>query len=266
MSRSHYTRAWTVHATFLEALERLLFERFLEECNLVIPGSYVAAAKEQDVNFPEVISSEADFFTKYQEFWQLVRDGEFGLTAQFWLSLYLDLMEKQHLIHIAVHENNFDLRALCWNSFLSLYFSLQKVNYARYCSFYVEVLLKMEKLYPGCKGLLREKEMYVQAQEHLPLRVAIDQRGEQTLNRDAKSTGGITHVASDSTGILKWTLNRAEQANNTRELLQMADFYCSSILYKALRPSQVLKYEKLVTNIVRTLKVHIRPKTFITKL
>ena len=100
--------------------------------------------------------------------------------------------------------------------FLPLYFPLQKVNCARYGSFYVELLLKIEKLYPGLKCLLREKGMSVQAQEHFPLRVAIDQRGEQTLNRDAKTTGGTTHFASDSTGILKWTLNRVEQANNTR--------------------------------------------------
>eukprot|EP00795_Rhopilema_esculentum_P011282 gene11282-21474_t len=106
---THYNRAWTVHATFSEALERLLFERFSEECNL-------------------------------------------------------------------------------------------EVNYARYGSFYVEVLFQMEKLYPGLKGLLREKGMSVQAQEYFPLRVTIDQRGEQTLNRDAKTTGRITHFASDSTG------------------------------------------------------------------
>ena len=86
------------------------------------------------------------------------------------------------------------------------------------------------------------------------MRVAIDQRGEQTLNRDAKTTGGITDFASDSTGILKWTLNHAGQANNTRALLQMADINCSSILHKPLRPSQILKSEKLVTNMVRTLK------------
>ena len=29
LSGTHYNRAWTVHATFSEALERLLFERFL---------------------------------------------------------------------------------------------------------------------------------------------------------------------------------------------------------------------------------------------
>ena len=38
--------------------------------------------------------------------------------------------------------------------------------------------------------------------EKVPLRVAIDQRFEQTLNRDAKTTGGITHFASDNSGDL----------------------------------------------------------------
>ena len=54
--------------------------------------------------------------------------------------------------------------------------------------------------------------MSVQAQEKLPLRVAIDQRGEQTLNRDVKTTGGIKSFTTDGNAISKWTLNRAEQA------------------------------------------------------
>ena len=37
LSGSHYNRSWTVHSIFSEALERLIFERFLEECNLPIP-------------------------------------------------------------------------------------------------------------------------------------------------------------------------------------------------------------------------------------
>ncbi len=64
--------------------------------------------------------------------------------------------------------------------------------------------------------------MSVQAQEKLPLRIAIDQRGEQTLNRDAKTTGGIKSFISDSNAILKWTLNRAEQAKCTENLLNLA--------------------------------------------
>ena len=48
------------------------------------------------------------------------------------------------------------------------------------------------------------------------------QRGEQTINRDAKTLGGIKSFAADSSAILKWTLNRAEQAENTKALLDFA--------------------------------------------
>ena len=58
-------------------------------------------------------------------------------------------------------------------------------------------------LYPGLKDLWSEKEMSVQAQEHFPLRVPVDQRGDQTLNRDAKTTGGIEYFAADSYAALK---------------------------------------------------------------
>ena len=44
--------------------------------------------------------------------------------------------------------------------------------------------------------------MSVQAQR-FPLRVPVDQRAEQTLNRDAKTTGGIKYFAADSSAVLK---------------------------------------------------------------
>ena len=65
------------------------------------------------------------------------------------------------------------------------------------------------------------------------LRVAVDQRGEQTLNRDAKTTGGITHFASDNSSILKWTLNRAEQAKNNDTLLKPANLNLTRMAFTA---------------------------------
>ena len=61
----------------------------------------------------------------------------------------------------------------------------------------------MGVLYPGLKDLLSEKGMSVQAQERFPLRVPVDQTGEQTSNRDAKTTGGIKYFAADSSAALK---------------------------------------------------------------
>ena len=50
---------------------------------------------------------------------------------------------------------------------------------------------------PGLKEMLLVNGLSVQAQELYRLRTAIDQRGEQTLNRDMKTTGGIKMFSSD---------------------------------------------------------------------
>lgn len=127
LSETHYNRAWTVHAAFSEALERLLFERFLQDSSIDIPNWCFAVAKDNEFDFREAIVKDTDLFTKYMEFKEMVRDGKYGITAQFWLSLYLDLMEKQHLMHAAVQENSFDLRRIRAES-------RPKVNYRIYCS------------------------------------------------------------------------------------------------------------------------------------
>ena len=92
------------------------------------------------------------------------------------------------------------------------------------------------------------------------LRTAVDQRGEQTINRDAKTTGGIKYFANDSKSILKWTLNRSVEANNTSELLRMVDMKSPNEMYKSLRPSMILKTEKLTERIMKVLKdVYVNP-------
>ena len=112
----------------------------------------------------------------------------------------------------------------------------------------------MEVLYPGLKDLLSEKWMSVQAQKRFPLRVPVDQRGEQTLNRDAKTTGCIKYFAADSSAVLKWTLNRSEQAKNTGALLNLPIMNNPGSIYKSLRPSQILKSEIFVSKIINVLK------------
>ena len=54
---------------------------------------------------------------------------------------------------------------------------------------YVQVLKQIESKYPGLKELLLPCGLSVQAQETYPVRTAIEQRGEQTINRDAKTSG-----------------------------------------------------------------------------
>ena len=62
--------------------------------------------------------------------------------------------------------------------------------------------------------LLLNKGLSVQAQSRYSLRTSIDQHGEQTINRDVKTSGGIKSFASNKESIHKWTLNHPYQAEN----------------------------------------------------
>ena len=125
---------------------------------------------------------------QYDDFKVKVRNGELGKTAQFWL-LYLDLVKIQHLAHTAIQENDFEMMVFTWQSMLPFYFYFNKLNYARYGSYYLQQLTHIESLYPGLKPLLMLKGMSVQAQTNHPVRTSVDQRGEQTINKDAKTSG-----------------------------------------------------------------------------
>ena len=116
------------------------------------------------------------------------------MNAQFWM-IYLDLLEAQVMAHNGVQENNIDMMIKTWHTFLPMYFAFNKFNYARYGSYYTcTILVNMEQFYPGLKELISKQGLSVQGQEKYPLRTAIDQRGEQTINSDAKTSGKIIFI------------------------------------------------------------------------
>lgn len=137
----------------------------------------------------------------------ILLDGFLGKTAQFWM-LYIDIVNLQNQAHTAIQENNFDLRLESINKFIPLYFYFNMPNYARYMSYYSEVLSNIDTLYPGLKPILQSTGLSIQAQDRYPLRTSIDQRGEQTINRDAKTSGGVGSFAASSSAVLKWCLSR----------------------------------------------------------
>ena len=63
------------------------------------------------------------------------------------------------------------------------------MSHARYGSYCVQVLKRIESKYPGLKELLLPCGLSVQAQETQPMRIAIYQRGEQIINKGANTSG-----------------------------------------------------------------------------
>ena len=66
---------------------------------------------------------------------------------------------------------------------------VDKQNNARYDSFCVTLMLNMETTYSGLKTLLTVKKISFEGQDRYPLRSLVDQRGEQTINKDANTAG-----------------------------------------------------------------------------
>ena len=96
--------------------------------------------------------------------------------------------------HNGFQENNIDMMIKAWLTVLPMYLAFNKVNYASHGSYYTYILVNMEQFYPGLKELISKEGLSVQGQEKYPLRTAIDQTGEQTINRDAKTSGKIIFI------------------------------------------------------------------------
>ena len=129
---SYYNRAWTVHSAFSETLERLLNERFIFEYSIFISEDFITAAEVPQSFYEDIVSSNATFLSRYQEFKESIRKGEL-------------------FIHLEVQDNNFEMRLRCWKFYLPLYFALQKTNNARYGSYNVKVGEIREVKIPWCR-------------------------------------------------------------------------------------------------------------------
>ena len=73
--------------------------------------------------------------------------------------MYIDLMELQQMVHTSVQTNDYDMHLYAWENILLYSFALNKVNYARYGTYYVEILKQMDIRYPGLKPLLEKRRM-----------------------------------------------------------------------------------------------------------
>ena len=175
------------------------------------------ASEESDLVSLESMQCGEPLRLKFDDYQQNVRDGYLGKTVQFWL-IYIETMRNQLQYHTSVQENDFQLRLLSIESFIPLYFYYNMHNYARYASYYVQVLKCIDKNYPGLKEMLTSTDISVQSQDRYPLRTAIDMRGEQTLNKDAKTSGGVTQFASSASSVQKWAMNRSDAAETRKAL------------------------------------------------
>ncbi|XP_046854152.1 uncharacterized protein LOC124447292 [Xenia sp. Carnegie-2017] len=208
-----------------------------------------------DVDCKDIISQRP--FRAYEEEYMKKKmeclQGHHGKTAQFWMS-HLDLIERLHELHFSVNTNDFQLRLHCWRELISLCFSTNKQNYARYGAYYCLQSENLDKTHPGALKELKDKGLLV-CRNDLNIRQSIDGAGEQTFMKSSKTTGGIKNFTTLDSAYKKWVLTRPCQAEYVDALLNQAGVNkVQNNPRKCLRRSQITKSENNVKAIINVLK------------
>ncbi|GFO06381.1 hypothetical protein PoB_003288600 [Plakobranchus ocellatus] len=92
----------------------------------------------------------------------------------------------------ATRTNNLDLHIFCLQKLCPLLFSLNHQNYAKYLSVYYIMLINLPQ---QSKDLLQANRFSVSRSDTPASRTAADMTIEQTINKHAKTSGGIVRLA-----------------------------------------------------------------------
>ena len=158
-------------------------------------------------------------------------------------------MEKQHHFHTGAQEDKFGRRMCAWEFFLPFFLSTNKHNHARHDSWYKHQIINRDLLHS------RDEIIFsVQSHARYNLQTAVEQRGEQSLNKGAKTVGSIRRFSPDNDAVTNWTMGRADQAQNLNSLLQMCNIREKCYMYNRTRPLQILTSESHKSNVVTVLE------------
>ena len=160
LSGKHYNRCWLLHKSSSEALIRLFQEQYVPE----IADSLINFAKQLPgtVDIEELLADPSiqAYLKYYVQQVKTCLNGEFGKTPQFWV-MYMIMVDRKQKLHYAINTNNYNLRLFIWKESLPMWFATNKIQYARYGTFYFKFLEYLEDTYPGAKEEIEEKGLYV---------------------------------------------------------------------------------------------------------
>ena len=241
-----------VHENFAEGLEQLFCGQGLtcpDDLQSLLDGANTGE------NCEHLTSQEAFKVLErlYEEKRNQCLQENFGKTAQFWM-MYLQLIERQHKLHLYINLNDFDLRLYCWKEIVSLCFATNKQNYAWYGTYYCVQLDNLDRMHPGAKEKLQNKGLSI-CQNNINVRQSIDGAGEQTFMKSSKTAGGIKNFITQENIYEKWVLTRPFQVKYVDALLTYASLNKhENDPRKCLRKSQIKKSEENVLDIVNVMK------------
>ena len=155
--------------------------------DLEIIFSLKLRSDEEGNNYIEGSTDQAvgEVIERYKELKSRGLNSDFGKTPQYWL-IYTSMINQIQMLHMAIKTNDLSLKIKCWNDLLPLRFTTNRVHYARYGTYYIQQLKRMEASHPGA---LEEFETISSVRRNnMGIGQAIDLAGEQTYMKNAKTT------------------------------------------------------------------------------
>ena len=266
MSGKHFNRALRIHQQMLAATERLLLQVFTERHRidtsslpeLSILAAHPEASKVSIANGSVAVES---LMSDYAGFLTEVRKGDLGKTAQFWVQ-YRDSVWKMMKFVQAIKANDVHLYIQSLRQLCPLLFAADRLNYARYLPLYHAMLTNL----PSNAAAMLESNGLTVARSLVPCcRIPIDMAIEQTINRSAKTVGGIVGFSRNVNAYSRWCLTRHKKAEYLEALREHLGFTSAqTILHASAHSTNCKQFEHAVQQVIGSFENFINPFTLHT--
>ena len=254
-----YNRCTRIHQILATVLEKSLYQRFLEDELTEIEAEELSTTLDtvsDDENKIEQLLMQSNIFRdhlrSYEGFFTSVMGGKLGPTAAFY-AIYVYMINRVYRdFQRAVRMNNVDLYKDAMQQLLVIFFGLNRPNYARWGTLFLQ---KLTKLPPDCRHLLDIGAFSIRRTQKNYARTPIDLTLEQTINKDAASPmKGIVAFSNSDEAQRRWCITAHQRGMAVAEMrnllqLEMVDYPAAQ-----LRPNQIQKDNKSINDLTKTIQ------------
>jgi len=264
LAGKHYNRAVRVHQLMLETLERLLLQAFVIQSGRTLPD--VCDLRDVTHNLSatavESLTGNEEFIALHAQFSHFRRElakGTFGATAKFWFGYMQSVWHLLRFIR-AVKENDLDMYMDAMLHMTGLLFSTNHHNYARYLPLYCQQLHCLPETHPGAVEMLRDNGFTVSRSPVPACRNSVDITIEQTINRSAKTSGGIVGFSRKPSAYTRWCLTRHTRGSYAEATFARIGISTnSSDIHKSLQATEIRNSDESIRKLVDTFQKFMDP-------
>ena len=226
-----------------------------EDLNLLLHGN----PSPEHMKEVELSGEFQQFVTGYTQYINDTVSGKHGSTAKFWM-IYIQLVYMFLRLDRACRTNDVDLFIFTLGEMISVFFSCNRPNYARWMTKYFLDLLNMENTHPGIRTNFENGALSIRRSDRAFARCPVDIVLEQTVNADAASrTTGISAFALSEGARNRWMMTHSVRSSLNGALLNIAGLQPAEETAKSLQTHRVKKDNEDIGKIIEGVSSTMNP-------